>query len=72
MLASGREQKHLERIEDDCYHGLAAGCIDRFISVKMARRYPVNSLLKWRKGLNQTDFHSCRTSFEQWRKTWRR
>ena len=48
-------------IKDDWLRELAAACIDRFISVKMARRYLVNSLLEWRIGLNQTDFRSCRT-----------
>ena len=47
-------------------------CIDRFISVKMARRYPVNSLLKFRIGLNQTNPRTCRTSSEDFQRTWRR
>ena len=55
------ESKPPKSHKDDCSHGLAAACIDRFISVKMARRYLVNSLLNWRIGLNQTDFRSCRT-----------
>ena len=42
-------QKEWQAGKDDWSHGFAAVCIDRFISVKMARRHPVNSLLNYKQ-----------------------